>query len=330
MSDFDFCNSKYESLITDLIPVVQCDRVVSIHQTLLTKLKTSLKSYYKTNILSEGAYNIVYNTLQNDVVLRETIVDGDQSIQTFLIENVVHMYLCEYFPNYVPTYHETYQIKYKGFEVYGSVIEKIDPCKEFGKWIKKAPSKEVFKMLIYIAYILNKMQEKLGFQHRDFKPDNILITSSKRRMEPIQIGDTQKIINWDSNTTFQPVIIDFGFARLKTPLELCNNMVSGEDTPKKLNKSQDLGFMVYNIIVGKYCEKNGCPLLYKYFKTLKEYMKKSSQYSSLFDIDDEDDSVIDFDVYKVFEKSHNSKFEPIGFMNDIIKYCEKNKINIWE
>jgi hypothetical protein len=227
-----------------------------------TNFDGTTKTYEFSELLGEGSFGKTYKVDKDTVIKVIQIQDEAHDFKNALLEFIIQL-LCV-----KDTENDSYTVgdrTYKGpfvpkLHLFGRtskafyiVSEKMDiTFQEFMELNKN--SKVLRDLILEIAKIVDVLQKKDYFSHRDFKSDNIMIKFIDRGKCP----ET-------SLCGFPQIkIIDFGFSCMKfNKLVLNSNPVPNLLTGPCYNKSRDLSSIFYNLLEFSYLKKYSskeCPM----------------------------------------------------------------------
>jgi len=237
-----------------LIPIKpRVSQVKEIGQTVtFTNVDGTIKSYPLGKLLGEGSFGKTY-LVNGDMVIKKIEVQGERNeLQQAILEFIIQL-LCmketesESYTHDTITFTGPFVPKVYLFGMdtrhFYIVSEKMDMT--FEQLLEGVTDNVVLKELVMqIAKILDVLQKKDYFSHRDFKGDNIMVKLSKD-------GPQVKLI-------------DFGFSCMKYQ----NLVLNSNPVPNLLygpcyNKSRDLSSIFYYLLKYSYLNKYSsreCPM----------------------------------------------------------------------
>ena len=248
--DWSIDPSKPGALIPDRPRLAQVKE--SGTNVTFTNVDGSIKTYTLGKLLGEGSFGKTYLVGEDMVIKKIEITDEKMDLQNALLEFIIQL-LCVKDTETESYTYETITINgpfVPKLYLFGRsrshfyiVSEKMDMT--FQDVLEHITDNVVLKeMIMQIAKILDVLQKKDYFSHRDFKADNIMVKFSKD-------GPQVKLI-------------DFGFSCMKyQELVLNSNPVPSLLRGPCYNKSRDLSSIFYYLLEYSYLNKYSsreCPM----------------------------------------------------------------------
>ena len=289
-----------------------------------TNVDGSINTYTYGKLLGEGSFGKTYLVGEDKVIKMIEIRDDKRDLKNALLEYIIQL-LCV-----KDTENESYM--YKTVTINGPFVpklyifgrsrsyfyivsEKMDMT--FQDVLKQVRDNVVLKELIMqIAKILDVLQKKDYFSHRDFKADNIMVKFSKD-------GPQVKLI-------------DFGFSCMKyKELVLNSNPVPSLLSGQCYNKSRDLSSIFYYLLeysfMNKYSSRE-CPMrhvietLLLTKSTPKGWQEQYPHYNHRVD---SNPNLFPENVYELFKTMQVEKTECGAIDPSWVKYIKVINTNVF-
>lgn len=250
---FKYIIGKHNTYRIDEYQILNKGKYSTVYKgiSLDTKENVAIKKiYYKLinkNINNNVNNNINNNTVNNNVNNITKFIDREIEIVEMLIINP---------HEHIVKYHEIIKLKYCVY-----IVMELCDCGKLSSLLIK-PMKEKY-IKFYINQILSALHflKKNEIVHRDFKPDNILLTNKYKILKICDFGFSTKMINMNDEEDIlcgSPIYMTPDILNL---LNLLNNDVKHTNIINDNNNLSDpdiwaVGIIFYEMIYGQHpCKK---------------------------------------------------------------------------
>ena len=150
------------------------------------------------------------------IYIKKPKTQGESLFREAYIQKLVHDTMQRYDIKATPNVYDIFSLRNESICF---SMEKIQSSSTLHDIItsKKIQSNEldvfVLKILLSLCHILYILQKDIGFNHRDLKPDNIIIINHETQKRTINVEGTSLEIT----ALFSPILIDFGFSCIGSP-----------------------------------------------------------------------------------------------------------------
>ena len=194
-----------------------------------------------------GGHGILYFVLRNNekILVKSSKIKEDSIVIEAIIQYCAYKILQKYHLDFIVP--RIYEIFYKENSFYFS-MEYLE-AKTLDSFLleTKTPENSFLFCLLQICIILNILENRLYFNHRDLRITNILVLD-----KPTNYIFNYKNKNYKIDTTFHISIIDFGFACIGKEKTVINaNETLFNNTTKCLKHGRD----IFNLFISVWCIK---------------------------------------------------------------------------